>query len=207
MHGLKPKENNNIKTLVMKLDTIKSIATTAIIAFTVVSCSKNEVAMTDSTENDIALEMRNANLAGTYGQEDQMARPGINTVFVASGSKDTFNTTVPSDQGSVFQAAFQSRLLALNPNYTTNALGLDATTFTGALATDVLTVSLTGTTTFFDGVNVLTGRALADDVIDTELILIFGGPTGGDSPAFTSDNVDANDKEFLNSFPFLAAPW
>ena len=190
----------------MKIDTIKTIAITAFIMMAF-GCSKNEETMVLTDENDMAQEMKNANLAGTYVQEDQIARPGINTVFVASGSKDNFNVTIPSQMGSAYQNAFQSRLLALNPGYTTNALGLDAATFTGILATDVLTVSLVGTTTFFDGTNVLTGRALADDVIDTELILIFGGPTGGENMAFTSDNVDSNDKEFMDSFPFLAAPW
>jgi hypothetical protein len=84
---------------------------------------------------------------------------------------------------------------------------MDAATFTGALATDVLTVSLNGKTTFFDGTNVLTGRALADDVISVELLLIFGGPTGADNPGLSNDNVDANDKAFLSSFPYLASPW
>ncbi len=68
-------------------------------------------------------------------------------------------------------------------------------------------MSLVAPTTFFDGVNVLTGRALADDVIDVELLLIFGGTAGADNGALTSDNVNSNDKEFLNSFPFLASPW
>jgi hypothetical protein len=50
-------------------------------------------------------------------------------------------------------------------------------TFTSVLATDVLSASLTGATTFYDGTNVLTGRKLDDDVITVELILIFGGLT------------------------------
>lgn len=184
----------------------KIVILTAMVIFTAYGCSKNEV-VASSLEGDMATELRNANLEGTYIQEDQMARPAINTVFVSSGSKDVFNTTTPSEQGAAFQSAFQSKLLALNPNYSTNALGLDAPTFTGILATDVLTASLVQPTTFFDGTNVLTGRALADDVIDVELLLIFGGPTGADNPNLTSDHVDANDKEFLSSFPFLASPW
>lgn len=148
----------------------------------------------------------NPNLAGTYMQEDQMGRPAVNTVFVSSDSKDQFNVTAPSDQNASFQAMFESTLLALNPGYTTNALGMDAPTFTGALATDVLNVSLDGTTTFFDGTNVLTGRALADDVITVELLLIFGGPDFSENPDFSDDHVDANDKEFLASFPYLASP-
>lgn len=143
-----------------------------------------------------------------YQTEDQMARPAINTVFNVSGAdKDAFNVAIPSAMGAAFQSKFQSRLLALNPGYTTNALGLSAAAFTGILATDVLTVSTTGTTTFFDGTNVLTGRALADDVIDTELLLIFGGSAGTSNPGLTSDKVSSNDKAFLTSFPYLATPW
>ncbi|MCL9806298.1 DUF4331 domain-containing protein [Flavobacterium amniphilum] len=153
-------------------------------------------------------EDNSQDFSGTYVQKDQMARPAINTVFIASGTpKDDFNYTVPSMMGASYQATFQSRLLALNAGYTTNALGQNAAQFTGLLATDVLGVSKTGTTTFFDGVNVLTGRALADDVIDVELLLIFGGPAGTSNAGLTSDHVNANDKTFSASFPYLASAW
>lgn len=143
-----------------------------------------------------------------YEQQDQMARPAINTVFLTVPTdKDAFNTTPPSAMGAAFQSKFQARLLALNPAYTTNALGQNAATLTGLLATDVMGVSTTGVTTFFDGTNVLTGRALNDDVIDVELLLLFGGPAGTSNPNLTKDNVNANDKAFLTSFPYLASPW
>lgn len=143
-----------------------------------------------------------------YEQEDQMARPAINTVFIAAGTpKDTFNETIPSAMGAAYASVFNTRLLALNSGYTTNALGQNAATFSGLLATDVLNTSLTGTTTFFDGTNVLTGRRLADDVISVELLLIFGGPSGTSNPGLTDDHVDANDKAFLTTFPYLAAPF
>ena len=143
-----------------------------------------------------------------YQQQDQMGRPAINTVFnVSAADKDAFNVATPVSQNAAFQAKFQSRLLALNAGYTTNALGQTAAQLTGLIATDVLGTSTTGVTTFFDGVNVLTGRALADDVIDVELLLIFGGPTGASNPGLTKDNVNANDKVFLASFPYLSAPF
>jgi hypothetical protein len=145
-----------------------------------------------------------------YEQQDQMGRPAINTVFVtAATDKDAFNTTAPSAMNAAFQSKFQARLLALNPGYTTNALTQNAATFTGLLATDVLNVTTSNTTptTFFDGTNVLTGRNLGDDVINVELLLIFGGPTGASNPTLTNDHVDANDKAFLTSFPYLAAPF
>jgi Domain of unknown function (DUF4331) len=141
-----------------------------------------------------------------YEQQDQMARPAINTVFVDAPEKDKFNTTTPSAMGSAFAAKFKTKLLALNAGYTTNALGQNADVLTGLLATDVLNVSTTAPTTFFDGTNVLTGRALADDVIDVELLLLFGGPTGASNPGLTKDNVNANDKAFLAAFPYLATP-
>ncbi len=142
----------------------------------------------------------------TYQQQDQMGRPAINTVFVTTADKDDFNTTIPSAMGGKYATKFQNQLLALNPGYTTNALGMDAATFSGALATDVLNVATSGTTTFFDGTNVLTGRTLADDVVSVELLLIFGGPDGTANPSLTDDHVNANDKAFSNTFPYLASP-
>tara|TARA_R110002072_G_scaffold36808_2_gene108067 strand:- start:358 stop:912 length:555 start_codon:yes stop_codon:yes gene_type:complete len=162
------------------------------------SCEKEEDSNT-STPTNTSKTM--------YAQEDQMGRPAINTVFVSPNQKDNFNLTIPSEQGAMFQSSFEARLLALNPAYSTNLLGLDASTFTTVLATDVLTVSLDGTTTFYDGTNVLTGRALGDDVVDVEFILVFGGPTASDNPGLTSDNVGQNDKAFLSTFPYLAAPF
>jgi hypothetical protein len=153
----------------------------------------------DDDDNDMPVNI-------TYEQEDQMARPAINTVFVSAGEKDQFNTTTPAEQGAAFASKFNDKLLALNPGYTTNLLGLDASTFTGVLATDVLTVSLTAPTTFYDGTNVLTGRRLEDDVITVELILLFGGPDAMSNPGLTDDHVDANDKAFVSTFPYLASP-
>lgn len=146
----------------------------------------------------------NFDTSGTYTQNDQMARPAVNTVFVSSARKNEFNTTVPSAMNAAFNAQFQSVLTGFG--YTQNALGQDKATFAGLLVTDVLNVKTNGTTTFFDGTNVLTGRALADDVIDTELLLIFGGPTGASNPGLTKDNVNGNDKAFVATFPYLAVP-
>ncbi|TXD69707.1 DUF4331 domain-containing protein [Aequorivita lipolytica] len=148
--------------------------------------------------------------SGNYIQEDQMGRPGINTVFGTEGFKDAFNVTVPSAMQAAFQMKFQDKLLALNPGYTTNALpggGLDAATFTTVLSNDVLWVAKTGITTYFNGTEILTGRTLSDDVIDVSLLLIFGGPMGDENPGLTSDGVPANDATFSSSFPYLAGPF
>jgi hypothetical protein len=141
-----------------------------------------------------------------FDQADQMARPAINTVFISPADKDKFNETTPMQMPAVFGAEMKSNMLALNPGYTTNLLGLNADQFIGVLSTDVLNASTTGKTTFFDGTNVLTGRALGDDVIDVELTLLFGGPAGTANPGLTSDHVNGNDVPFLTEFPYLASP-
>lgn len=182
---------------------LASITCLTVIAFT--SCKKDK---------DVVDVPTPADFSGTYAQADQMGRPAINTVFVASADKDAFNRTIPADQNAAFQSKFETALTGLSPAFANpgdmNALGQDAATFTGLLATDVLNVSLDGTTSFYDGTNVLTGRALADDAITVELILIFGGETGltaSENPTLSDDNVSANDKAFLASFPYVAAPW
>lgn len=183
----------------MKFNNIKIFAVAIFASMTAFNCNNDD----DSINIPVGPDF-----SGTYIQEDQMARPAINTVFVNDGMKDQFNVTVPSAQGATFQPLFEDKLLALNPGYTTNALTFTAAQFTGALATDVLTVSLDGPTTFAsaDLSTVLTGRQLTDDVIDIELTLIFGGPDGTANSGLTSDNVDGNDKAFLSSFPYLASP-
>jgi len=39
------------------------------------------------------------------------------------------------------------------------------------------------------------------------LLLIFGGSTGASNPNLTKDNVNANDKAFGTTFPYLATAW
>ncbi|SRX75989.1 DUF4331 family protein [Aequorivita antarctica] len=145
--------------------------------------------------------------SGTYIQEDQMGRPGINTVFGSTGFKDAFNVTVPSEMQAAFQSKFQTNLLTLNAGYTTNALGLNAEVFTTVLSNDVLWLAQTGITTYFNGTEILTGRALSDDVIDVSLLLIFGGPDGTENPTLTSDGVPANDVAFSSTFPYMVGPF
>jgi len=185
----------------MKIKHIKHILFAFVTIVSLASCNDND----DGRMNN------EPDFSGTFVQADQMGRPAVNTVFVSANSKDAFNVTIPSDQGAMFQNMFQTNLETLSPAFSDagdkNALGLDAATFTGLLATDVLGVSTTGTTTFFDGTNVLTGRNLSDDVISVELLLIFGGEDGTENPGLTDDHVDANDKPFLTSFPYLALPW
>ncbi|MFL5808515.1 MAG: DUF4331 family protein [Flavisolibacter sp.] len=170
------------------------------LSLAVISCSSLMMSCDKNNDNTDSFDT-----SGTYVQKDQMARPAINTVFVGAPRKDEFNATIPSAMNTVFKTDFVNKLTAFG--YSSNALGQNKDQLASLLVTDVLNVKTNGTTTFFDGTNVLTGRALADDVIDTELLLIFGGPMGTSNPGLTKDNVNTNDKAFLAAFPYLASPW
>lgn len=163
--------------------------------------------------------------SGAFTQKDIMGRPGITTVFGGTDAiKNDFNVSLVSDR-SAFQADFEARLELYHDvyatalgiptddlDYETNILGLDAPTFTTVLAQfDALQVAPDAITTYYDGVNILTGRTLNDDVIDISLTLMFGGTTGtrfdgtNGTPQLTSDGVDGGDRDFTLGFPYMEA--
>lgn len=189
-----------------------------ILAFTAVAT------LTVSCGNDddvITSGQATTDFSGTFTQQDQMGRPGINTVFTPTAADENmFNTTIPANGIAMFQPTFQSRIEAYYAAYSntagttltyeTNILGLDLPTLTTALALDVLQVAPDAPTSYFDpttGVP-LTGRTIEDDVIDVSLILLFGGSTGDrfTSPTnLVSDNVSQEPGTSQSTFPYLTA--
>ncbi|RZS93354.1 hypothetical protein [Aquimarina brevivitae] len=177
-----------------------------------------------SNDDDAAPMNETVDFSGTFVQEDQMGRAGINTVLSGSASiKNDFNTTIPSEMTETFQPLFLDQAVALHAafgaEYETNILGLDATTLTTILATDVLQVAPDAPTTYFDGTNILTGRNLTDDVIDVSLILLFGGQNGDrfngqdtngdgepDLPVLVTDGVSNAGETPMAIFPYLEVP-
>lgn len=176
----------------MKMSYIKLVSLSAILLFAFAQCSKDRPPKKD--------------FEGTYVQEDQMGRPAVNRILVPASSQNAFNTTIPSQMHGAFFSDMLTTLYSLNPNFSTNFIGQNDTMMVSLFATDVLTLSTTGVTTFYDGSNIITGRKLSDDVMNFELTLIYGGPTGVNNPGLTDDKVNVNDKAFSNSFPYLATP-
>lgn len=178
----------------IQINKLKAFAFVLAIA-AMTSCRKNDDVVVTPTPVDPF------DVTGTFTQVDQMARPAINTVFVGPARKNEFNLTTPTAMNAAFKTDFVNKLTAFG--YTNNILMLSKDAFASTLVTDVLGVSLNSATNF----GTLTGRALANDVIDTELTLIFGGLNGTSNPGLISDNVFTNDKTFLTTFPYLAAPF
>lgn len=160
----------------------------------------------------------------SYNQEDIMGRPAINTVFnfFSDEDKDAYNQLVPS-RGAENSTHFEGILntlqsyIGLDPAAYVNVLGLDNETTASVLSVDVLNCNKEASSTYGPSdlsnielfSNVLNGRRLQDDVVDVTLILAFfgDGDTGNALvPGLISDNVQANDKEFGNTFPYLASP-
>jgi len=152
--------------------------------------------------------------SGIYSQEDQVGKPGSIISYVTYGLRDTYNTTVVSELATQFTDNIVFNIKELNPDYTTNIHGQDSITFANYLTADALWVAQSGSMTYADANSTFTGRKLQDDVMDYNLLMLFGGPDANnplndgsdEQPLLISDGVDANDKPFLPDFPYLAAP-
>jgi hypothetical protein len=138
-------------------------------------------------------------------QVDRMAIPAINTALIPSASKNAFNQGSPSGDAATFRPMAQASITGLRdavksvlPAENGGPLGnLTAEQVAGALIPDVVTIDFTKDVAFPNG------RRLQDDVINAALGIVLnrGGAAG------ISDAIDANDKAFLGSFPFLADPF
>ncbi len=145
---------------------------------------------------------------GAWVQRDQMGRPAINTVFNhTAADKELFNVTPPAQQASAskpFRANTSSTLVALSAGDTEGSYAQgQADALASVLIPDVLTYD-TSTT----AVGPLNGRALADDVIDTELNITTGGDPLGlfddrDATGAIPSDCVAQHNDYRSTFPYL----
>ncbi len=156
---------------------------------TIAACDDGPAGLDGAEASVAASVIRNR----TLSQVDRMGLPAINTAFVASSAdKDAFNLGEPANDESTFLSTLRQVIMA---RYGLSPAQADA--LADFVLPDVLPL---GDLSGFPN-----GRRPADDVIDIELGLIFGvfGPA---VPALQSDHVDANDRAFGTTFPFLASP-
>lgn len=139
---------------------------------------------------------------GDDGIIDSAGRPAIATVLVQDGREDMFNMTKPHRQNALFGADMKATLLFFSGLDGSGYTDAEAQGITDLLLPDILTLDTSSADSFVPGLN---GRTPADDVIDLELVVVTGGLGANGSPVLTGDCVDANDKAFPNTFPYLAA--
>ena len=145
---------------------------------------------------------------GLYTQVERLGNPLVSEVTFAKRDHGFHNTTGPqTDVASGFRTKVEA--------FVTGVAGRNqsvATTLSSVLIPDMLIVQTDkpGNTAGWlswalaDGYG---GRRLADDVVDAGLAAIFGSLLSPDnvSPGLSTDNVGANDRAFLATFPYLAA--
>jgi len=155
---------------------------------------------------------------GGWKQIDRMGRPAINTVFngllLPTSSpyngleKDAFNYQRPTADRGTTTDNVTAVLDAIGNVLTANSAAAytedEIAAIASVLLPDELTLTLGSSAGFASGTSLgslsLNGRRLADDVIDAEFALLtnFAITTG--------DRVNANDRAFRTTFPYLAGP-
>ena len=142
-----------------------------------------------------------------FTQLDRLANPLVSEVTVVKARHELYNSGMPTTDVATFNGDVSG--------FVTGVAGRDAAyaqVIAGALLPDMLLIypKRDGKPVFwlswvFGGYG---GRTLSDDVVDIGLGAIFGtllGNPNNVTPGLTTDNVDANDKSFGTTFPYLAA--
>lgn len=158
------------------------------------------LALTACDDNDgpTGPDTEESPIAGqTLSQQDRFGLPAINTAFVAEDAdKNVYNQSAPANDQQFVPVAAQ----VIMDRYAVSQE--DAEALAGLVLPDVQPLGdLSGA--------IFNGRRLTDDVIDAELGVLFGEDglsQAAPAPGLASDNVDSNDKSFLQSFPYLAPP-
>jgi Domain of unknown function (DUF4331) len=167
---------------------------------------------------------------GDLVEVSRLGQPLVNEVVVPLGAKDRFNASRPRDDAQFIGPVLDPELGRLIPQLYP---GVDVPTEVEVEGVDlggredIATIFLTGIAGINQPANVRpsemlrinttmdsgfpNGRTLADDVVDAELRALAGasplGPNANTAPHNQlGDGVDANDRPFLNRFPYVASP-
>jgi Domain of unknown function (DUF4331) len=173
-------------------------------------------ATTSRPQVRILRKNRSSDDFGKFVQVSRLGWPLVNEVIIPLKDKDKYNRSEPWNDVSNFGAYILDpevpKLLnaVLNvgcpatPNGgRTDIVGLLAPN--GTTPADMLRINIgngqTNAQSHFPN-----GRALADDVTDTLLTVACAKPAAGGGLAAVGDGVNANDKPFTQTFPYLASP-
>jgi hypothetical protein len=166
----------------------------------------------------------------SFVQVSRLGNPLVNEVVIPLGQKDHFNATQPSQDAKLYGKYVLSPELAkvMNLLFHVNAPETNRTDIVQALLTGIPGKTQIGThpvpadtlkinlgvppTASPNPLGVIggdlqgfpDGRRLTDDVVDISLRVVAGELKGNHVPL--GDGVDANDKPFLTTFPYVAAP-
>lgn len=170
-------------------------------------------------------------LVSPYRQVSRLGMPLVNEVVIGLRDKDRFNNSHPSNDAQFLSYVTNSHVAELlNLLYnvgapTTNRTDLVTVFLTGVpglnqpanvRASEMLRLNVGIAASPVNGTNRLAvlggdtggfpnGRRLSDDVVDIALQVVAGELVG--KPNDLGDGVNANDKPFKTTFPYLASPY
>ncbi len=144
---------------------------------------------------------------GNYVQIERLAVPALNELFMDFKAHNKSNLQTPT-----VDAPNQSNFIQSFVKTIGRPKGIADAVISVAIP-DVIKADLSKPTGSYFGTQLgqnFGGRRPKDDVIDVTASVVFGsavtGITAGAIPALTSDNVGANDANFLPKFPYLGNP-
>lgn len=148
------------------------------------------------------------NLDRVYDQIERLGNPLVNEVTLAKRNHGFHNTGTPSTDVANHKTELEAFVTSFGRSTTL------AQTLSSVLLPDMLIVrtdkagSAAGWLTWaLDPTNGYGGRNLDDDVVDAALLAFFGtllDPNNALPASYQTDNVGANNKAFLTTFPYLA---
>jgi hypothetical protein len=149
-----------------------------------------------------------------YDQVEFLGNPLVSEVTIVKANHDAYNRTMPYSP-SAFRRETEDFIVnvAGRPRPYAETIGGVLYAQSDMLIVDASKAASTAGWLSWALANGYGGRKLTDDVVDIGLYAIFSSlisPVGascapGALPLCT-DNVNANDKPFLRTFPYLAAP-
>jgi hypothetical protein len=179
----------------MNIRMLASVATPLVLSLALGACSDDETTA-------------GPDLDRVYDQVERLGNPLVSEVTIAKRNHGFHNSGSPSTDVANHKAEIEAFITSFGRSTTL------AQTISGVLLPDMLIVQTdkAGNTSgwlTWALANGYGGRNLADDVVDAGLAAIFGtllDPNNALPASFQTDNVSQNNKAFLTTFPYLAAP-
>lgn len=125
-----------------------------------------------------------------YDQVDRMGWPGVAVFFIPGPKTPAWNRLAPAADAANYRNEIIRTIVEEYGQPRPRAVEIAT-----MLTPDMLPIDVSMPTEFPNG------RWLADDVVNVLLMKLFEG-----SPGLMEDNVASNDKPFLDTFPYAAAP-
>ena len=193
----------------MKTWNATRLAGSALVALTLATgCSDSSL----TTPSEPSLDRSSAETKVVYDQVEFLGNPLVAEVTIAKANHDAYNRSMPY-ASATYRPETESFIV--------NVAGRPsayASVVAGVLHPDMLIVDSSKPASSAGWLswalaNGYGGRKLTDDVVDIGLYAIFSSLLSPDGAScapgalpLCTDNVNANDKPFSTTFPYLAAP-